>query len=77
MNRALREFDGAPLAAVVTEVNRNSSTAIELSDSTMGAVKISGRFCVNDAEQMAERLSILFNLEAKKDAKETIILRQR
>lgn len=73
----IREFDGAPLAAVVTEVNRNSSTAIELSDSTMGAVKISGRFCVNDAEQMAERLSILFNLEAKKDAKETIILRQR
>ena len=73
----VREFDGAPLSAVVSETNRDSLTAIRLADPSIGNLKVSGRFRVDSPEQVAGRLASLFDLEAKREAPNMIVLRRR
>ena len=73
----IREFDGAPLSAVVTETNRDSLTAIRLADPSIGDIKVSGRFRVDSPEQVAGRLASLFDLEAKREAPNMIVLRRK
>lgn len=73
----IREFDGAPLSAVVSEANRDSLTAIRLADPSIGDIKVSGRFRVDSPEQVAGRLASLFDLEAKREAPNMIVLRHK
>lgn len=73
----IREFDGAPLSAVVSEANRDSLTAIRLADPSIGDIKVSGRFRVDSPEQVAGRLTSLFDLEAKREAPNMIVLRRK
>lgn len=73
----VREFNGAPLSAVVSETNRDSLTAIRLADPSIGNLKVSGRFRVDSPEQVAGRLASLFDLEAKREAPNMIVLRRR
>lgn len=73
----VREFDGAPLSAVVSETNRDSLTAIRLADPSIGNLKVSGRFRVDSPEQVAGRLASLFDLEAKREAPNMIVLHRR
>ncbi|MFY9348909.1 MAG: FecR domain-containing protein [Sphingobium sp.] len=73
----VREFERTPLSAVVAEANRDSATSIRLSDPSLGALRVSGRFRVNDADQVAERLATLFDLEVEKTKPDEITLRKR
>ncbi|PNQ04004.1 hypothetical protein A8G00_08965 [Sphingobium sp. SA916] len=73
----IREFDGAPLSAIVTETNRDSLTAIRLADPSIGDIKVSGRFRVDSPEQVAGRLASLFDLEAKHETPNMIVLRRK
>lgn len=72
----VREFDRALLATVVAEANRGSATSIRLSDPSLGTLKVSGRFRIDDADQVAERLAALFDLEAERTRSGEITLRR-
>jgi len=73
----VREFDRALLSSVVAEANKGSATAIRLSDPSIGTLKVSGRFRIDDADQVAERLAALFDLEAERTRTGEITLRRR
>ena len=73
----VREYERTPLSAVIAEANRDSSTSIRLADPSVGALRVSGRFRVDDADQVAERLATLFDLEVEKTKPNEITLRQR
>ncbi|GLJ00212.1 FecR family protein [Sphingobium sp. BS19] len=73
----VREYERTPLSAVIAEANRDSSTSIRLADPSIGALRVSGRFRVDDADQVADRLATLFDLEVEKTKPNEITLRQR
>ena len=73
----VREYERTPLAAVVAEANRDSATAIRLGDPTIGTLRVSGRFRVNDADQVADRLATLFDLDVERTKPDEITLRKR
>jgi len=72
----VREFEQVPLSAVVAEANRGSSTLIKIADPDIGALKVSGRFHIDDTEQVAERLAALFDLDAERTKSGEITLRR-
>lgn len=73
----VREYERTPLAAVVAEANSDSATAIRLGDPSIGTLRVSGRFRVNDADQVAERLATLFDLEVERTKPDEITLRKK
>lgn len=72
----VREFDEQPLSAVIAETNRGSATQIRLDDASLGDLKVSGRFRIDDPDQVADRLAHLFELEANRSKPDQIILRR-
>jgi transmembrane sensor len=74
---AVREYERTPLAAVVAEANRDSATSIRLGDPSLGTLRVSGRFRVNDADQVADRLATLFDLDAERTKPDEITLRKK
>lgn len=73
----VREFEQVPLSTVVAEANRGSSTPIKIADPDIGFLKVSGRFHIDDTDQVAERLAVLFDLEAERTKTGEITLRRR
>jgi len=73
----VREYERTPLASVVAEANRDSATAIRLGDPSIGTLRVSGRFRVDDADQVADRLATLFDLEVERTKPDEITLRKR
>ncbi|WP_150293680.1 FecR family protein [Sphingobium estronivorans] len=73
----VREYERTPLAAVIAEANRDSATTIHLGDPSIGALRVSGRFRVNDADQVADRLASLFDLDVEKTKPGEITLKRR
>jgi transmembrane sensor len=74
---AAREFDMAPLSEVIAEANRGSAIPIRVSDPSVGALKVSGRFRVDNPEKVADRLATLFDLEIDRTRQDEIVLRSR
>jgi transmembrane sensor len=72
----IREFDQTPLSALVTETNSYSTSSIRLADPYIGALRVSGRFRIDDPNQVAERLANLFDLEMIKSKGGVITLRR-
>ena len=73
----IREYERTPLSAVVAEANRDSATSIRLADPVIGALRVSGRFRVDNADQVADRLAILFDLDVERTKSDEITLRKR
>lgn len=74
---AAREFDMAPLSEVIAEANRGSGIPIRVSDPAVGAIKVSGRFRIDNPERVADRLATLFDLEVDRTRQDEILLRPR
>lgn len=74
---AVQEFDKATLSAVVAEANRGSRLPIRIADPAVGALTVSGRFRVDDPEQVADRLASLFDLQIDRTRQNEIVLRAR
>lgn len=74
---AAKEFDMAPLSQVIAETNRGSAIAIRVTDPSVGALKVSGRFRIDNPERVADRLAALFDLEVDRSRKNEILLRPR
>lgn len=72
---AAKEFSMAPLSAVIAEANKGSAISIRVADPAVGALKVSGRFRIDDPERVAERLATLFDLEIDRSRSDEILLR--
>ena len=73
----IREYERTPLSAVVAEANRDSTTSIRLGDPGIGALRVSGRFRVDNANEVADRLAVLFDLDIERTKSDEITLRKR
>jgi transmembrane sensor len=57
------DCDHVALSTVISAANRYSTTRIVLADPTLGTLRISGTFRIDDPVALAARLALLFNLE--------------
>src|SRR3546814_16243951 len=71
------DLERTPLSAVVAEANRDSATSIRLADPGIGALRVSGRFRVDNADLVADRLAVLFDLDVERTKSDEITLRKR
>ena len=69
-----REFNMAPLSSVVAEANKGSSRPIRFNDPAIGALKVSGRFRIDDPARVADHLATLFDLTIDKSRGDEILL---
>ncbi|WP_188064325.1 FecR family protein [Sphingobium sp. KCTC 72723] len=72
-----KEFDMAPLSQVIAEANRGAAIPIRVADPAVGALKVSGRFRVDNPELTADRLAALFDLKIDRTRHDEILLRSR
>ncbi|MFK4873806.1 FecR family protein [Novosphingobium sp. ZW T3_23] len=70
-----RVFDRTPLYAVIAETRASSGRTIHLSNPSIGQLRVSGRFRIDDSELVADRLSALFGLEIERDPSGEVTLR--
>lgn len=73
----IKEYERTPLSAVVAETNEDSATSIRLADPGLGALRVSGRFRVDNANEVADRLAVLFDLDVERTKSDEITLRKR
>ncbi|AOH85805.1 hypothetical protein AWL63_19475 [Sphingomonas panacis] len=73
----IREYERTPLSAVVAEANRDSATSIRLADPSIGTMRVSGRFRVDNADQVADRLAVLFDLDVERTKSDEITLHKK
>lgn len=72
-----RDYDGVTLADLVAAANRGASRPIRIADPAIGALRISGRFRIDDTSVLAERLAYLFDLTIDGGANGEIVLGSR
>lgn len=68
-------FSGEPLKDVVREINRYTPVTIEIADPALEALKVGGRFRVNDLDAMLEVLETSFNIRVSRIGDQRILLR--
>jgi transmembrane sensor len=73
----IHRFDNIRVADVIAEANRHNKSEIALASPEIGNQRISGRFRISDAQSLADRLGLMFNLRVDHDGPSTIILRQK
>ena len=71
---ATLDCQAMPLSEVVLEANRYSLTHIILSDASIGRLRMSGSFKINQPDQLADRLALLFDLSVEHSAAGHIVL---
>jgi transmembrane sensor len=72
-----QDYDGVRVDELIAAANAGQSRRIRLADPTLGERRLSGRFRVNDPDQLAERLAGLFNLIVDRRDPSEIVLRAR
>lgn len=75
-NGAYEEFDSVALAAVIDLANQHGARTIRLASPDLAGLKVSGRLRLNDAEKLARKVALLFNLETETGPGNEIILRR-
>lgn len=72
---AMIDFDNAPLAEIVARANLYSATRLTLGDSSLGALRASGHFRINDPDRLAANLAGVFDLQVDRSEPGEIVLR--
>ncbi|MGH7959286.1 MAG: hypothetical protein ACREH8_20075, partial [Opitutaceae bacterium] len=70
------EFTGTPLADAVALFNRQNSVQLSLDDRTLGGLRVSGVFWVDDPEGFARLLESSFGVQAVRRRDTEIVLRK-
>ena len=71
----MRDFENVALRDIVAESNRFPGRPIRIADPHVAALRVSGRFTVDDSERLARRLARLFDLEIDMSRPSEIVLR--
>ena len=74
---AMIDFDDTPLTEIVARANRYSATRLTLGDPSLGALRASGRFRINDPDRLSANLASVFDLQVDRNVPGEIILRPR
>ncbi len=74
-NDAVRDYEAVTVAELIARANRGSDRPIRLTEPALAARHVSGRFRVEDSALLAERLAILFDLDADYEHPHEIVLR--
>lgn len=69
-------FHETPLYEVVRQINRYHSRPVELADSQLGSLKVSGEFNSADRDGLLQALEILFSLKSSEHLGSTRLARQ-
>lgn len=72
-----QEFDSVRIADLVAAANRRSPQQIEFADPTIGELRLSGRFRIDDTQLLALRIAALFDLAIDRDGAGEITLRRK
>jgi transmembrane sensor len=72
-----REYDAIRVADLVGAANRTASRPIRLGDPAIGEHRLSGRFRIDDADLLAERIAHLFGLSVDRTDPAVIVLEPR
>jgi len=67
-------FTGDPLEAVVEEISRYTTISIEISDPSVRALKIGGRFPIGETEKMFDALEANFGLRVTRLSHDHVLL---
>lgn len=71
------EYDDTPLSDLVADANRADRRQLAVADPTLGELRVSGRFSVEDPERLAERVAALEDLTVDRSDPNHLILRRR
>ena len=71
---ATREFEGASVGKLVALANDGATRPIRLADAALADERVSGRFRVDDSEQLARRLGVLFGRDVDTSRPGEIVL---
>jgi len=74
---AMAQFDQAPLREVIARANAVSPVKIRIADRSVGDIRISGSFKVNDGAELARRLALLFDLRVDDSNQMEVVLHRR
>ena len=72
-----QEYDGIRVAELIAAANLSASHPIRLGDPTIGERRVSGRFRIDDAGLLAERVAAVFELTVDRSNPAEIVLRPR
>lgn len=75
--QSARDYRDVRVADIVREANRLSKVPIRFADPALEQEKISGRFRIDDATTLAERLATLFDLAVDRSNPAEILLRPK
>ena len=64
---AARDYDHVRLADLVAEANHGAAFPIRITDPRIADKRVSGRFRIDDTDQLAERLAALFDLSLERE----------
>ena len=70
-------FTGEALETVVSEINRYSTTKIEIADPAVAQIRIGGQFKVGETEAMLKVFATSFNINVQKGDDKTVYLTQK
>lgn len=73
----LADYDSVPLSSLVDRANHYAVRPIILGDRSLGALRASGRFRVDDPERLQANLARLFDLTVDTSEPNKVILRRR
>ena len=68
-------FRETPLAEVVSELNRYFASPLVLSDPSLGALPVTGEFDIDDQSAAVDALTLIFDLETRRDGNEVVLYR--
>lgn len=72
---AVRVYEGISVAELIAMANVGSVRPIRLAEPSIGERHVSGRFRLEDQARLAQRLAVLFNLDADYRQPGEIVLR--
>lgn len=71
----MKTFDDVPVADIITEVNRYSTTKIVLADPTIGSRRVFLDLDIRDSSEVAENLAKYLGLKVDKSNESALVLR--
>jgi len=73
----MEEFSETPLGELVASANRRGGIQIQLASPDLAALKVSGRFRLNDPAALARKLALIFGLDLDQANAGVIVLKHR
>jgi transmembrane sensor len=75
--RIAHDYDAVPISELIAEANRDGPREIRVLDPAIGALRVSGRFAIDNPDLLAERIAALFDLAVDRRDSTVIFLKAK